>query len=320
MMKQTDSPMEQMPAIDPARGCCVTIGNFDGVHKGHQALISHAREFARKVGMPCVVVTFWPHPRLVLGREHVPVMTRAARREALQALQPDYIWEIPFNRLVAALSPEEFLRQYLTPLTMRRLVVGHDFSLGKGRVGQPVVLQGLGRAYGYTMEQLAPVMEGGSVVSSSRIRHFVDQGGVDLAARMLGRLHFCDGEVVRGEGRGEGLGFPTANMDLPETLLPPEGVYASRLSVGGTCYAAVTNLGSNPTFGGRKVGVESFVLDAPGDLDLYGRRVRVHFVKQLRRERQFSGPEELAAQIARDVEQARGILPDAQPFIAPADR
>ena len=319
-MKQTDSSTERMPAIDPARGCCVTIGNFDGVHKGHQTLISHARDFARKVGMPCVVVTFWPHPRLVLGREHVPVMTRAARLEAIQALRPDYIWEIPFNRLVAALSPEEFLKRYLTPLSMRRLVVGSDFSLGKGRAGQPAVLQGLGRAYGYTMEQLAPVMEKGSVVSSSRIRHFVEQGGVDVAARMLGRLHFCDGDIVRGDGRGAGLGFPTANMDLPETLLPPRGVYASRLSVDGACYEAVTNLGSNPTFGGRKVSVESFALDAPGDMDLYGRRARVHFVKQLRRETRFSGPEELAAQIARDVEQARGIVPDVQPFAASGER
>ena len=308
MMKQTDSPTERMPVIDPVHGCCVTIGNFDGVHKGHQTLISHALDFARKVGMPCVVVTFWPHPRLVLGKEHVPLMTRAARLEALQALQPDYVWEIPFNRLVAALSPEEFVKQYLVPLSMRRLVVGHDFSLGKGRTGQPCVLQGLGRAYSYTMEQLAPVMEGGSVVSSSRIRHFVEQGGMDLAARMLGHFHFCDGEVIRGEGRGAGLGFPTANLALPETLLPPTGVYASRLVADGRTYPAVTNIGSNPTFDGRQIGVESFVLDAPRDMNLYGRRVRVCFVEQLRRERRFSGPEELTAQIARDVEQARGIL------------
>ena len=155
MMKQTDFPTEQMPVIDPERGCCVTIGNFDGVHKGHQTLISHALEFARKVGMACVIVTFWPHPRLVLGKEHVPLMTRAARLEALQALQPDHVWEIPFNRLVAGLSPEDFVKQYLVPLSMRRLVVGHDFSLGKGRAGQPCILQGLGRAYGYTMEKIA---------------------------------------------------------------------------------------------------------------------------------------------------------------------
>ena len=308
MMKQTNSPTEQMPVIDPAHGCCVTIGNFDGVHKGHQTLISHALDFARKVGMPCVVVTFWPHPRLVLGREHVPLMTRAARLEALQALHPDYIWEIPFNRLVAALSPEEFVRQYLVPLSMRRLVVGHDFSLGKGRTGQPCILQGLGRAYSYTMEQLAPVMEGGTVVSSSRIRHFVEQGGMDLAARMLGHFHFCDGEVVHGEGRGAGLGFPTANLALPETLLPPMGVYASRLAADGKTYDAVTNIGTNPTFGGRRLSVESFVLDAPDAMDLYGKQVRLYFVDQVRRERHFAGPDELTAQIARDVEQARGIL------------
>lgn len=308
MMKQTDFPTEQMPVIDPERGCCVTIGNFDGVHKGHQTLISHALEFARKVGMACVIVTFWPHPRLVLGKEHVPLMTRAARLEALQALQPDHVWEIPFNRLVAGLSPEDFVKQYLVPLSMRRLVVGHDFSLGKGRAGQPCILQGLGRAYGYTMEQLAPVMEGGSVVSSSRIRHFVEQGGVELAARMLGHYHFCDGEVVHGEGRGAGLGFPTANLALPETLLPPAGVYASLLEADGRRYAAVTNIGNNPTFGGQNVGVETFVLDAADDMDLYGKQVRVRFVEQLRREKRFSGPEELAVQIARDVEQARGIL------------
>lgn len=308
MMKQTDSSTEQMPVIDPARGCCVTIGNFDGVHKGHQTLISHALDFARKVGMPCVVVTFWPHPRLVLGKEHVPLMTRAARLQALRALGPDYVWEIPFNRLVASLSPEEFVKQYLVPLSMRRLVVGHDFSLGKGRAGQPCILQGLGRAYSYTMEQLSPVMEGGSVVSSSRIRHFVEQGGMDLAARMLGHFHFCDGEVVRGEGRGVVLGFPTANLALPETLLPPMGVYASRLDVDGASWPAVTNIGNNPTFGGRKISVETFVMDAPGDMELYDKPIRVHFVEQLRREKQFPGVEELTAQIARDVEQARACL------------
>ncbi len=307
-MKQTDSSTEQMPNIDPARGCCVTIGNFDGVHKGHQALISHALEFARKVGMPCVVVSFWPHPRLVLGKEHVPLMTRATRLDALRALQPDFIWEIPFNRLVAALSPEDFIKQYLAPISMRRLIVGHDFSLGKGRAGQPCVLQGLGRAYGYTVEQLAPVTEGGSVVSSSRIRHFVEQGGVDSAARMLGRCHFCEGEVVHGDGRGSGLGFPTANIAMPETLLPAPGVYASRVEVDGKLFPAVTNIGSNPTFGEREIGVESHLLETPEDTDLYGKRLRVHFVLQIRRERRFPGPRELADQIERDAVQASEIL------------
>lgn len=312
MNTQTDSFAERMPEIDPERGCCVTIGNFDGVHKGHRTLINHALAFSQKVGIPCVVLTFWPHPRLVLGKEHVPLMTRAARLEALQALKPDYIWEIPFNRSLATLSPEEFIKQYLMPLSMRRLVVGHDFSLGKGRAGQPGILQGLGRSCGYTMEQLSPVMEGGSVVSSSRIRHFVEQGGVDLATRMLGHFHYCDGEVISGEGRGAGLGFPTANIPLPETLLPPSGVYATQVTVDGTTFSAVTNIGTNPTFGGRKTTVESFLLDLPAETNLYGRKLRVHFVMQLRREKRFAGPEELREQIARDVEQARGVLANIQ--------
>ena len=235
-------------------------------------------------------------------------ISRAERRRRILALGVDELLEFPFTPALAITAPEEFVRQQLMPLNVRHLLIGHDFSLGKGRAGQPCILQSLGRAYGYTMEQLAPVMEGGSVVSSSRIRHFVEQGGVELAARMLGHYHFCDGEVVRGEGRGAGLGFPTANLALPETLLPPSGVYASLLEVDGKRHAVVTNIGNNPTFGGQNIGVETFVLDASGDMDLYGKQVRVRFVEQLRREKRFSGPEELAAQIARDVEQARGIL------------
>lgn len=308
-MSETSLHDTGMPAIDPARGCGVTIGNFDGVHLGHRTLIERIIGFCRKVGMPCVVITFHPHPRLLLGMEHTPLMTREDRLSTIASLNPDFIWEIPFTRRLAGMTHEEFIRRHLAPLQMRRLLIGHDFSLGKDRRGQFVDLQNLGRAFNYTVEQLAPVLQDGAVVSSSRIRHLVEQGGVDLAARMLGRPHFCVGTVRHGDGRGAGLGFPTANLDLPETLLPPSGVYVSRTErEDGVMHDSITNIGRRPTFEGTGTRIETFLLDMPEGADLYNRTLRIHFIVRLRSERRFPDAEALKAQIAEDVARARDML------------
>lgn len=299
----------------------LTIGNFDGVHLGHQALIRRTVAVARAAGLRALVMTFWPHPRAVLGDGQAPppLTTRAERRRRIMALGIDDLLELPFTPDLAITSPEEFVRQRLLPLNVRELLIGHDFSLGRGRTGGPEVLRALGERYCFGLEQLEPVRCGGDIVSSSRIRRCVAEGDVATAAALLGCRHVCEGRIEHGLGRGAGLGFPTANLTPPETLLPPPGVYAARAVVEGLPgpRQAVTNIGRNPTFAGAALTVESFLPDTDGDL--YGRMLRLEFVERLRDERRFSGPEELTEQIARDVARARRLLSPLVPGEAAAE-
>jgi riboflavin kinase/FMN adenylyltransferase len=218
----------------------------------------------------------------------------------------DLCLELPFTPALAALSPEAFTRETLVPLNTRELVVGYDFSLGKKRAGNAAVLTALGREYGFTLEQLDPVIVGDAVVSSTRVRDLLRAGRVWEARALLGRFHSIAGQVIHGRAVGAGLGFPTANLAVPENVLPKDGVYACRMRAEGVLWPAVTNVGVKPTFGTHERGVESFLLDA--DLDLYGKHVELAFVQRLRDERRFAGPEELRLRIAQDVELARTVL------------
>lgn len=295
-------------AFSSLAGAGVTIGNFDGVHKGHQALILRTLEVCRQQALECVVLTFWPHPRLLLTPErgHLPLTTRQERLELLAGLGVRRVLELPFTRELAALTPEDFVRRCLLPLKLRELVVGYDFSLGRDRSGHADVLRALGARWGFGVEQVPPVIVDDAVVSSTRLRDLIRRGDVWEAARLLGRFYGFSGPVVHGEGRGSGLGFPTANLQPPAALLPAEGVYAARLRVDGRDYQAVTNVGRKPTFGGRELCIESFLLDASENL--YGQNVRLEFVTRLRGERRFASAQDLTRQIARDVEETRSVL------------
>lgn len=316
-----NSPVSPAPTASADAGrvtappAALTIGNFDGVHLGHQALIRRTCAVAHAAGLRALVMTFWPHPRAVLGGGQAPppLISRAERRRRILALGADGLLELPFTPDLAITSPEEFIRRHLLPLNVRELLIGHDFSLGRGRTGGPAVLRALGERYCFGLEQLAPVRLGGDIVSSSRIRRCVAEGDVATAAALLGCRHICEGRIERGRGRGTGLGFPTANLPPPETLLPPPGVYAARAEVEGLPgpRQAVTNIGRNPTFAGAALTVESFLLDADGDL--YRRTLRLEFVERLRDERRFHSPEELTKQIARDVDRARDLLSSVIP-------
>lgn len=290
----------------PATG--VTIGNFDGVHLGHQALVRRTLEVCAAGGLDCVVVTFRPHPRTVLTpeRPHAPLSTRAERFALLERLGVRHILELPFTRELAALSPEDFVRTYLLPLKPRELVVGHDFTLGRGRSGHPELLQQLGRGLCFRVEQVGAVLADGAPVSSTRLRKCLADGDVALAARLLGRPYTVAGQVTHGEGRGRGLGFPTANLDGAATVLPANGVYAVRARCGGRRFDAVTNIGIKPTFGGDRLTVESFLLDAEGDF--YGEDLRLDFVARLRGEQRFPDAAALSRQIGADVAKARRLL------------
>jgi riboflavin kinase/FMN adenylyltransferase len=290
-----------------ASGCCLTIGNFDGLHMGHRRLLARTRERAEDRGLPCAVLCFHPHPVQVLAPGHVPPLLagRAQRLRLLAGQGADLCLELPFTPEFAALSPEDFVRGTLAPLGVRELIVGYDFSLGRKRSGNAETLAALGRVYGFGVEQIAPVILRDAVVSSTRVRDLVLAGRVWEARELLGRFHSICGPVVRGEGRGRSLGFPTANLALPENVLPGDGVYATEAGFGGIRRPAVTNIGVKPTFGVFARGVETFIPDI--EVDLYGGELEIFFVQRLRDEERFADPEALRRRIERDVELARRV-------------
>ncbi len=288
-------------------GALLTIGNFDGLHLGHQKLIAKALELGRQRGLAVLALTFWPHPRTVLAREsHLPISTRAERLALLAGQGLEFVLEIPFNRELAAKSARDFFCATLLPLGMCGLVVGHDFSLGSGRMGNHAVLSALCAEFGLEFTRLGPVCLEGAPISSTRVREALGRGDVALAALLLGRPYSLGGQVIHGQGRGRSLGWPTANISVPETMLPREGVYSAKAFLGAEAYPAVLNIGRNPTFAGNELSLEAFLLGAEDDL--YGRELRLELVDYLRPERKFASAEELKAQIAQDVQKAKMLL------------
>jgi riboflavin kinase/FMN adenylyltransferase len=289
----------------------VAVGNFDGVHRGHQALLSAAREEAGLRSGRVVVLTFEPHPARVVSPERAPsrLMTLAQKAEMLEAFGVDVLAVLPFTPALAEKTADEFARLVLREcLHAEEVVVGQNFRFGRGRAGGFPDLERLGAELGFRGLGVPPVLHEGHPVSSSWIRDALAGGDVAGAAALLGRPHFVDGEVVRGDGRGRSIGVPTANLRTENETLPTGGVYACRcrLAPGEAFRPAVANLGRRPTFGGGEPTVEAHLLDFEGDL--YGRRVRLEFVGRLRPERTFAGPDALREQIGRDVQDARRLL------------
>ncbi len=291
----------------------VSLGNFDGVHRGHARLVEETVREARAAGGPAVVLAFDPHPARVLHPERAPatLVTTEQKAELLSGLGIERLAVLPFTREVAALDAAAFARDVLAGcLRTAAVVVGANFRFGRGRSGDPAALAALGADLGFRVRSIDPVLHDGQPISSTRIRAALAAGDVGEAERMLGRRFFVDGDVVAGDGRGRTIGFPTANVAPVNETLPAPGVYACRLSVAGEpARPAVANLGERPTFGGGARRLEVHVLDFAGDL--YGAAVRVTFAARLRDERRFSGPDELVRQIADDVARARQALGDA---------
>jgi riboflavin kinase/FMN adenylyltransferase len=301
---------EETPGRLEAAFPAVAVGNFDGVHRGHQKLVAAARARAAAAAGTCVALTFDPHPARVLqpDRPLRRLMTEEQRAEALAALGVDVLAVLPFTPALAALSPEDFATSVLRgALRAKAVVVGEDFRFGKARAGDVAQLRELGSRLGFEVVGVPPVLEGGAPVSSTRIREALGLGDVATAASLLGRPYFVDGEVVRGEGRGRTLGIPTANLLVENEILPKGGVYAARAGrPGEPLRPAVVNLGRRPTFGGGEPTVEAHLLDY--DADLYRQRLRVSFEARLRDERAFAGKDALVAQIREDMAAARAFL------------
>jgi riboflavin kinase / FMN adenylyltransferase len=288
----------------------VTVGNFDGVHRGHQALVSAAVARAQAAGGLSVVLTFDPHPARVLRPAHAPaaLTTLAQKEELLAGLGVDRLAVLPFDAQLARLSPEEFARAVLRDtLGARAVVVGESFRFGHRREGDAQALVELGGRLGFDVHALPAVLEGGRPVSSSRIRSELAHGHVAAADALLGRPYFVDAAVVRGVGRGRTIGVPTANLAPENEILPAPGVYAGHCRLGGgDSWPAVANLGRRPTFGGGDLFLEAHLLGFEGDL--YGTRVRLSFQERLRDEERFPSKEALVARIRDDIARARELL------------
>ena len=290
------------------RRSAVAIGVFDGVHRGHVAVLERLQE--RSGDMPVVAVTFAVHPdEVVTGMPAPPALAPLDRRiEMLEDLHLDGVAVIEFDEDVRQLSPEEFIKAYVVDgLNAAVVSVGEDFRFGFHAEGSVDTLRIGGAKYGFEVVVTPIVDIHGTEIRSSAIRAAIASGGVALASRMLGRPFEIEGSVVHGDSRGQTIGFPTANITMPDCLVrPATGVYAVRCEVEGSQYLGVSNVGTRPTFGGGDETIEVHLLDT--DTDLYGRTMRVRFIDRLRSEQQFSSVDALVTQIELDIEDARAVL------------
>ena len=296
----------------PYPNAVITIGNFDGVHKGHQALFNVLRDKAVRLDGTSVVVTFEPHPaRVVGGKTRLPLITMYEQKiELIAASGVDVCLCIPFTKAFAVVSAHDFVNDILVDgLGMKAIVVGRDYAFGKNREGDVDFLRKYAQIRGYEVICLeeVPSADGLPRISSTIIRETIGRGDMKTAFDLLGRYYQIRGRVVSGRGRGaRSLGFPTANLELVDELCPPSGVYAVYVEYQSERYPGVANIGYSPTFDDHLFTVEVHILDF--DLQINGRDIKVDFVKRLREEVRFPGIEELKAQIRKDIEQARGIL------------
>jgi riboflavin kinase/FMN adenylyltransferase len=292
------------------RGCAATIGSFDGVHLGHQAVIKQLQRSSQARDLPVILVTFEPQPREYFKPASAP--SRLTRlRDKLRALADcgvEQVLCLRFNDRLAGLTADEFIRQILTEgLGVNYLIVGDDFRFGKDREGDFSMLQRAGETHGFEVAAMDTFNVGDARVSSTRVREVLAAGDLDVAATLLGRPYTLCGRVAHGDERGRTIGFPTANISLFRTASPLTGVYVVDMhGVGGQALQGVANIGKRPTVAGTRMQLEIHLLDF--DRDIYGQHVQVEFRKKLREEQRFDSVDTLRAQIARDAEQARAYF------------
>jgi riboflavin kinase/FMN adenylyltransferase len=291
-------------------GTWLTIGVFDGVHRGHQAILRQLVEGAHTAGSPAAVLTFARHPAEVLGHRDLKCLTTPEERaELLSQLRVDAVISHPFDEHVAALSAVEFMKPIKQRLGLSRLLIGYDFALGRGREGNASRLAEIGREMGYTVQVVEAVSDESGLISSTVIRKLVSVGDVADAAKMLGHPYSITGRVIHGVARGRLIGYPTANIEVPPgKLIPAFGIYACWAEVEGERYPAAISIGIRPTFENdqRDVRVEAYLLDHASDL--YEQTVKLEFVQRLRDEMKFPSVEALIAQIESDVATVRSLL------------
>ena len=287
----------------------IALGNFDGLHRGHLKIIERVKRGAAEHGGTPMAMTFDPHPPRIVRPEKAPplLMTKAQRLEALHRAGVQCVAVVRFTRELSQWDADTFVRKVLVDwLRVSEVWVGANFLFGHERTGTFSVLRGLGQSYGFRADKIDPVRYKDFVVSSTRIRRLVAEARMDEAAALLGRAYYVDGTIVEGKRRGRELGFPTANLATQNELVPPNGVYATIMTIDGVVHGGVTNIGMRPTFGETTPTIETHVLDYSGNL--YGQTVRLAFVQRLRDERRFEDVDALRAQIDADKRRAERLF------------
>ena len=299
---------ENIPA--GLRGAVVTIGNFDGVHLGHQYIFHRLIAEANKERRPAVVISFDPHPKMILHPERRPFYLITSLEEKIRHLSNlgiDALILIPFSLDYARTTAEEFVFGFLWErLRIRKILIGQDYTFGWGKEGNETFLTASGNRLGFEVEVMSAFKAGGTTISSTKIRNALLDGEVRYAASLLGRPYNLAGEVISGSHRGVSLGFPTANIRPDKVLVPPNGVYAVHVLLDGNRHQGALNIGFNPTFADRKLSIEVYIFDF--DENIYGKHLDVLFIERLREEIRFASPGELIVQIDRDIARVREIL------------
>lgn len=285
---------------------CVTIGNFDGVHMGHQELISKTVKYAKKKRLKSVVFTFSNHPVNFFKPGYVKNIISQEQKQALiEKLGVDVYVNIPFDVSMTQISARDYVKKILVDkLRIKKVIVGHDFSFAKKKEGNPEKLINFGKEYNFEVEIVTPVLLDGRRVSSTDIRTLIGNGDVAGAKKLLGQYYSIEGIVVEGRQIGRTIGFPTANIDYDKSMVIPRmGIYASLATVDGNVYCGATNIGTNPTVHGKKVTIETYILDF--DQMIYGKELKVEFVEHIRDEVKFESKEDLMNQLKKDVAYVR---------------
>lgn len=279
----------------------VTIGKFDGIHKGHTVLIEKAVDLAKKENLKSIVFTFKNNPisyfSNILTRE---IITEDEKMDKLKSLGVDVVIDIPFNKEMAQISAENFVKEILVDkLGVKKLIIGHDFAFAKNREGTPAVLEILGKKYGFTVDVIGPVTINNIRVSSTYVKDLIYAGRVEEVKSYLGRNYFIEGQVIPAKQLGRTIGFPTANIKLEENLIiPKRGIYATKVHIGNDIYFGATNIGYNPTVNGEKMSIETNILKF--NEDIYGKTIKLEFLERIRDEKKFKDLNELKIQLKMD--------------------
>ncbi|MBI5846986.1 MAG: bifunctional riboflavin kinase/FAD synthetase [Nitrospirae bacterium] len=293
----------------PFTNSVITLGNFDGIHLGHQELVRMVMKRAQEIQGQSMVVTFRPHPLKVLAPDKCPplISIYEEKIELFKKLGIDVLVKIPFSLHFAEMSPREFVKKILCDLLgTKEIFVGCNYRFGKGREGTTETLKQMGEEFGFRVNEVEQIFLKSELISSTKIRQLLRAGEVEHAAELLGRPYAITGIVVKGDSRGKTLGFPTANIASKHAIIPSNGVYAVKLSARDTCHDGVVNIGLRPTFETKSLAIEVHVFDF--NEDLYGEEVTVYFIKKLRKEKKFDSADALIAQITKDIAEAKTVL------------
>jgi len=297
----------ELKDIDIKERCAVALGNFDGVHLGHQAIISQCVADAKEKGIKAAVFTFSTHPKnLIPGKKPVlSILDEDEKAELIENLGADYLFNIPFTEDVMTMAPETFVKELLAEkCKAKEVLCGFNYHYGFKAEGDTELLRKLGEKYDFTVFESKPVTFDGDVVSSTLIRELIKSGDVDDCKDYLGRYYTVSGEVVVGNRLGKSLGFPTSNINLDENMVtPPNGVYITYLIYNGVRYPSITNVGVKPTIGEFKKNMETHIFNF--NKELYGKYIKIEFIKKIRDEVKFSSKEELSTQIAKDCNEVK---------------